>query len=234
MPFSFVRWARKVFGPSPTIHDSAGAQVQSSMYRSKSNMELQYDRQVAIPRSACSTSSITLQHSLSSRSPSRSSSSSLRPYSTKVSHTLIYVKGNDDTNADFHSINTVDSKSRLSSRRREVYYSTGRGGAGNIRRASIPHQSRPTDPSDDFSDHPHGRRGREAVPLVRTKISTGRGGAGNIRAPFEGDTSLSDVEVIRSRVAVSADVPRSFGRGGAGNISIRYRSRANDSVWRGK
>ncbi|KAH0584750.1 hypothetical protein H2248_008023 [Termitomyces sp. 'cryptogamus'] len=225
MPFSFVRWASKVFGPSPSIHDSAGTRVkvQSSKYGSKSNMELQYDRQVSIPRSAYSSSSITLGHSLSSRSPSHSSSSSLRSYSTKVSHTPIYVKGNDDTNADFQSINTVDSKSRLSSRGREVYYSTGRGGAGNIHRASIPYQARPTDPSHDFSGHPHGHR--EAVPGVRTKISTGRGGAGNIRAPFEGDTSLSDadVEVIRSRVAVSADVPRSFGRGGAGNISIRSR-----------
>ncbi|KAG6887259.1 hypothetical protein C0992_013097 [Termitomyces sp. T32_za158] len=116
----------------------------------------------------------------------------------------------------------VDNADRSLSRGREVYQSSGRGGAGNIRRASISRDARPGDGPDDFSV----TRGREPVSGIRSIFSTGRGGAGNIRSPsrdpgsdvVEVDPGLSDAEVIRAHLAASLDVPHSSGRGGAGNI----------------
>ncbi|KAG6860691.1 hypothetical protein C0995_008604 [Termitomyces sp. Mi166 len=176
-----------------------------------------------------------------SRSPSRRISFGLQALGAKLSRTLSRDRGNDDKDADTRSISTTGSKDRSVSRGRDVYQSSGRGGAGNIRRASISRDARPTDGPDDFSV----TRGREPAPGVRPTFSTGRGGAGNIRSPsrgpgsdlVEGDTGLSDAEVIRAYVAASADVPvsqtidRSFieqhssGRGGAGNI-FNSRSRS--------
>lgn len=63
--------------------------------------------------------------------------------------------------------------------------SSGRGGIGNIRRASASRDARPDTGPDDFST----TRGREPRPVhpsdaSHTQVfSTGRGGAGNIRSP---------------------------------------------------
>ncbi|KAG6918462.1 hypothetical protein DXG01_014089 [Tephrocybe rancida] len=124
------------------------------------------------------------------------------------------------------------SADRSQSRGRDVYQSSGRGGAGNIRQASASRDARPTDGPDDFSVS----RGREAVPTSPLKnFSTGRGGAGNIRSPSRDPTVASIVEpgiaeeseVIRTHVAAVADGPFSSGRGGAGNIlQTQSRSRS--------
>ncbi|KAH0584752.1 hypothetical protein J132_01535 [Termitomyces sp. J132] len=163
-----------------------------------------------------------------SRSPSRRVSFGLQALGAKLSRTLSRDRGNDDKDADSRSISTVESKDRSQSRGRDVFQSSGRGGAGNIRRASISREARPADGPDDFSI----TRGREPVPAIHAIFSTGRGGAGNIRSPsrdpaVDGDTGLSDAEVIRAHVAGSADIPHSSGRGGAGNIfTARSRSRS--------
>ncbi|KAG6840449.1 hypothetical protein C0991_006625 [Blastosporella zonata] len=180
----------------------------------------------------------------SSHSPSRriSFGTSLQALGAKISRTISTERGHDDKDTDSRSINTVGSKAigpdmsssdadRSLSRGREVYQSSGRGGAGNIRQASVSREARPVDGPDDFSIV----RGREPVSAALSTFSTGRGGAGNIRSPSHGpkfgagaddNQSLTDSEVIRAHVAASAEVPRSSGRGGAGNISSsRSRSR---------
>ncbi|KAG6844652.1 hypothetical protein H0H87_005103 [Tephrocybe sp. NHM501043] len=174
-----------------------------------------------------------MERHTSSKSPSRriSFGTSLQALGAKISHTLGGERGHDEKDVDTRSISTVDSKDRSISRGREVFHSSGRGGAGNIRQASVSREARPLDGPDDFSIV----RGREPVPAVRSTFSTGRGGAGNIRSPSrdpklalvaDDNQSLSDSEVIRAHVAATADGPRSSGRGGAGNISTsRSRSR---------
>ncbi|KAG6878665.1 hypothetical protein C0992_007733 [Termitomyces sp. T32_za158] len=110
------------------------------------------------------------------------------------------------------------------SRGREVYQSSGRGGAGNIRQASISREARPVDGPDDFSVS----RGREPVPVQPKNLYTGRGGAGNIRSPSRDPNAptvvepqagvLEERELIRAHIASTAEGPFSSGRGGAGNI----------------
>ncbi|KAG6908611.1 hypothetical protein DXG01_004014 [Tephrocybe rancida] len=181
-----------------------------------------------------------MERSAASQSPSRriSFGGSLQALGAKLSRTLSHEKGHDDKDADSRSISTVGSKEadRSLSRGREVYHSSGRGGAGNIRQASVSRDARPIDGPDDFSIV----RGREPVPAALSTFSTGRGGAGNIRSPSRdpkiaklvgAEDGLSDTEVIRAHVAASADVPHSSGRGGAGNISSsRSRSRGPGST----
>ncbi|KAF8988106.1 hypothetical protein BDQ17DRAFT_1393430 [Cyathus striatus] len=131
---------------------------------------------------------------------------------------------------------------RSQSRGRE-YTSSGRGGLGNIRQASLSRDARPDGP-DDFSNS----RGRE--PVVASSegkiFSTGRGGAGNIRSPSRDSgtglgspssrgrsanpqqSSIREEEERmreREREVLSKAVERdgvalhSTGRGGLGNIT---------------
>ncbi|GLB42549.1 putative protein of unknown function (DUF3602) [Lyophyllum shimeji] len=128
---------------------------------------------------------------------------------------------------------------RSRSRGREVYQSSGRGGAGNIRQASVSREARPQRGPEDVSIS----RGREPLPAMTQSFSTGRGGAGNIRspsrdqfdgmvysapqAPIERTMTIAEEEFIREHVAASQDIPFSSGRGGAGNIQhTRSRSRS--------
>ncbi|KAF8072327.1 hypothetical protein FPV67DRAFT_1560909 [Lyophyllum atratum] len=119
----------------------------------------------------------------------------------------------------------MPSPDRSQSRGRDVYQSSGRGGAGNIRQTSASRDARPSDGPDDFSIV----RGREPLPAsLKQTFSTGRGGAGNIRSPSRDPTTPNiaeeDTEFIRAHIAAAHDGPHSSGRGGAGNIS-RSRSR---------
>ncbi|KAF8590781.1 hypothetical protein K439DRAFT_1164069 [Ramaria rubella] len=118
-------------------------------------------------------------------------------------------------------------------------HSSGRGGVGNIRRASAPS----TSPSpfhapgpDDFSP----TRGRELPrSLTSTAITgkptySGRGGAGNIRSPSR-ERSTGYAAAAEEHNALvhaaehNAELPHSSGRGGFGNIlgsPTRSRSRS--------
>ncbi|KAF8989133.1 hypothetical protein BDQ17DRAFT_1434668 [Cyathus striatus] len=131
---------------------------------------------------------------------------------------------------------------RSQSRGRE-FTSSGRGGLGNIRQASLSRDARPDGP-DDFSNS----RGRE--PVIASSegkiFSTGRGGAGNIRSPSRDSgtglgspssrgrsanpqqSSIREEEERmreREREVLSKAVERdgvalhSTGRGGLGNIT---------------
>jgi len=119
-----------------------------------------------------------------------------------------------------------DRASRSASRGREVF-STGRGGAGNMRPSSksrepAEHNSGP----DDFSI----TRGREPRPEVNPTgvFSTGRGGAGNLRSPSRDarppPTDPYENAVIKDHMKLVEEGPLSSGRGGIGNIN-RSRSR---------
>jgi len=126
----------------------------------------------------------------------------------------------------------MSTEDRSQSRGREqVWASSGRGGAGNIRPSS-----KSTDPTnripgpDDFSPS----RGRELLNNVKNAImSSGRGGAGNIRSPSR-DAVVASQEAVREEAKyikdhANPDIPVSHGRGGAGNISnSRSRSRSRD------
>jgi len=127
------------------------------------------------------------------------------------------------------------STERSTSRGRATgLYSTGRGGAGNIRspsREPIPPHTGP----EDFSD----TRGRDPIPSrdPNEVISTGRGGAGNIRSPSrdairaevgtpEGSPIRSELrgrgydrDLIASIDDAHDNGVHSFGRGGAGNMT---------------
>jgi hypothetical protein len=94
--------------------------------------------------------------------------------------------------------------------------SSGRGGAGNIRRASASRDARPDGP-DDFST-PRGREPRPSHPADTSPnpqvFSTGRGGAGNIRSPSRdaragaAETAVNAVEdqLIRSHIVAEQGV----------------------------
>lgn len=125
---------------------------------------------------------------------------------------------------------TGSPQNRSLSRGRDLYQSTGRGGAGNIRPAS--RDARPADGPDDFSP----ARGRERIltdaDLARG-YTTGRGGAGNIRSPSRDGRSplraemrkeIEEEELVIRAEAADDTAPHSTGRGGLGNIS-RSRSR---------
>lgn len=120
------------------------------------------------------------------------------------------------------SILKTKAQDRSQSRGREVY-SSGRGGFGNLRQASVS-KDRPDGP-DDFSSS----RGREPVIDSAKIYSTGRGGAGNIRSPSRDAPRLAndpvEEDVIQSYIAAKQDAPQSTGRGGIGNITSRSRSR---------
>ncbi|KAG5638750.1 hypothetical protein H0H81_010372, partial [Sphagnurus paluster] len=130
---------------------------------------------------------------------------------------------------------------RSPSRGREIFHSSGRGGAGNIRPVSV---------ARNAVEQDEGARGREPLPTNPQVFSTGRGGAGNIRSPSQepsvnvltrtatadtaGTLVKGDVATIEERenerqprqpVRWSAstftegqEASVSYGRGGAGNI----------------
>lgn len=114
-------------------------------------------------------------------------------------------------------------------RDKNVWESTGRGGAGNIRISSASRDAaRQSGALDDSV------RGREYTTLDPNVTHVGRGGAGNVRSPSR-DTKLrkeaaeayakEQREILQKRE--SEDLYHSSGRGGAGNIE-RSRSRSRD------
>jgi len=111
----------------------------------------------------------------------------------------------------------------------QVFRSSGRGGAGNMRRTSASREGRSDivyEGPDDFSS----TRGREILPSHKVTHS-GRGGAGNVRNPStDPERDSRDIaderQVIVQSVYADAANPHSYGRGGLGNISnSRSRSR---------
>ncbi|TFY50883.1 hypothetical protein EVJ58_g10847 [Rhodofomes roseus] len=143
---------------------------------------------------------------------------------------------------------TARSTDRSVSRGRE-FYSSGRGGVGNIRRASKDDLTRP--PASPTS--PTGRPDHDDLSLTRGREppainpdsakSTGRGGAGNIRSTsiaraanhLSGDGQHSftaslvsdqaeaaaeyERRVVAARQEASRNARRTYGRGGAGNAA---------------
>ncbi|KZT20889.1 hypothetical protein NEOLEDRAFT_1033158, partial [Neolentinus lepideus HHB14362 ss-1] len=112
---------------------------------------------------------------------------------------------------------------RRSISRGRDFTSSGRGGAGNIRR------------NPDLPEVPATiTRGREPVPnySARSSVSVGRGGAGNIRSPSRDPAQQTDAayeqEVIRRRMEERQAAVVSSGRGGAGNFTSPSRSRSRD------
>ncbi|KAG6811614.1 hypothetical protein H0H92_006629 [Tricholoma furcatifolium] len=129
------------------------------------------------------------------------------------------------------------SEDRSQSRGRDAFQSSGRGGSGNIRQASVSRDTRPIDGPDDFSTS----RGREPISSFLKSLSTGRGGAGNIRSPsrdpvpasaLRGEPTITEEqekELIRARNAANTEGRFSSGRGGSGNIlQNESRSRSRD------
>ncbi|EIW77472.1 hypothetical protein CONPUDRAFT_62253 [Coniophora puteana RWD-64-598 SS2] len=126
----------------------------------------------------------------------------------------------------------TDSPNRSLSRGRDQFFqSSGRGGAGNIRRTSQSREPAARTPGDEFPPTPP--RGRETAPKEQV-FSVGRGGAGNIRSPSRDvrtDQAIPEdkqAEYEQRVVQQHADANqiRSTGRGGVGNISgSRSRSR---------
>ncbi|PPQ76513.1 hypothetical protein CVT24_010874, partial [Panaeolus cyanescens] len=127
--------------------------------------------------------------------------------------------------SSFYSNTTMSAPERSTSRGRDAFQSSGRGGLGNIRQASQSRDARPDSGPDDFSV----TRGREPVAQNNAPLySTGRGGAGNIRSPSRGPNKIVDIAeetVIRDHIAKQEDAVTSTGRGGLGNLAQRSRSR---------
>ncbi|OAX31583.1 hypothetical protein K503DRAFT_703520 [Rhizopogon vinicolor AM-OR11-026] len=130
---------------------------------------------------------------------------------------------------------TINNDTRSVSRGRDSFHSSGRGGIGNIRRASISSDTRPFDSPEDST------RGREPAVHPDRMFSVGRGGAGNIRSPSQdvGNDHPQTAIILNEHAAVQAEYEQqikkhhaesnpihSSGRGGIGNISgSRSRSR---------
>ncbi|EMD31986.1 hypothetical protein CERSUDRAFT_88593 [Gelatoporia subvermispora B] len=127
---------------------------------------------------------------------------------------------------------------RSTSRGRDAFLSSGRGGIGNIRQTS-------QDPTRADPDNASPARGREPTVNPERVLYTGRGGAGNIRSASNvrspsratNDTTASTA----STLATAADYERgviqnseeaakqgvhSSGRGGLGNIRSPSRSQS--------
>ncbi|CAA7268549.1 unnamed protein product [Cyclocybe aegerita] len=167
----------------------------------------------------------------SSPSPSRriSLSSKISALGAKLGRTLTHGADGGEEN---DSIAPIYSRTeRSTSRGRDAFQSTGRGGLGNIRQASLS-RDRPETGPDDFSV----TRGREPIAHPNEVFSTGRGGAGNIRSPSRDPSKPSapvdstEQDVIEKYVASQEGAARSSGRGGLGNIA---RSRSRDPTSQG-
>lgn len=169
--------------------------------------------------------SVTLEQRTHSPSPTRNTlGEKLSAFGSKLSRTFSH---NDTVYSEERdSVTALNSpiKERSQSRGREALQSTGRGGFGNIRQASLSRERGP----DDFSV----TRGREPVAHPNSIYSTGRGGAGNLRSPSRDASRGPDrheKQVIENYIASQQDGPISTGRGGLGNIN-RSRSRDPSSV----
>jgi len=115
---------------------------------------------------------------------------------------------------------TLVEADRSASRSRDPgYYSSGRGGAGNIH--PVVDGDRGSDV--DVQEFPW-PRGRERAPVTRGRVrSTGRGGYGNFRQPplpHEFSYSPRELEILRTHAEAERNALRSSGRGGLGNIAI--------------
>lgn len=139
-----------------------------------------------------------------------------------------------------NTANTTD-RPRSVSRGRDAFQSSGRGGAGNIRRSS----QEPSAPAPE-PQVPYIVRGRERQPASSSEraTSTGRGGVGNIRSTSQ-SRSLNRAPEIQpqsetiTEEVVDGPVPElkkdepnakpvhSSGRGGLGNIN-RTKSKSRD------
>ncbi|PVG03722.1 hypothetical protein CPB86DRAFT_778808 [Serendipita vermifera] len=124
----------------------------------------------------------------------------------------------------------MSNERSVSRGREQQVYSTGRGGAGNIRQDSGSRTRDIVTGVEDISQ----TRGRELPGVTPGKVyASGRGGAGNIRSPSRGD-AIENRNALREeaqyvREHTNTDAPVSHGRGGAGNISnSRSRSRSRD------
>ncbi|KAJ7036925.1 hypothetical protein C8F04DRAFT_457312 [Mycena alexandri] len=147
--------------------------------------------------------------------------------------------GRHDPETDSIASTLVEADRSVSRSRDSGYYSSGRGGAGNIHR--IVNADRVSDV--DVQEFPW-PRGRERAPVSRGHVrSTGRGGSGNFRqspSPRELSYSPRELEILRTHAETERNALKSSGRGGAGNIAIpnasgwdagaRSRSRSIDPV----
>jgi hypothetical protein len=135
-----------------------------------------------------------------------------------------------ESKPSFSFVDLGNNSERSLSRGREAFQSSGRGGIGNIRQASLSRDARPGTGPDDFSP----TRGREPhVHPGEPFYSTGRGGAGNIRSPSRDPskpdpTEAADERVVHEHIVADETVPHSTGRGGLGNIN-HSRSRSRDN-----
>ncbi|KAF8910632.1 hypothetical protein CPB84DRAFT_1842619 [Gymnopilus junonius] len=171
-----------------------------------------------------------------SRSRRPSLSSKISSFGTKLSRTLTgssdgYSAADNITAGDeTDSVSPIISRPKPESspsREREVFHSTGRGGAGNIRQTNIGSGSSGIN-LEDFSII----RGREPFPhsTQNQVFSTGRGGAGNLRSLSRDPESIAraeavEQEVIKEYLASQEGAIHSSGRGGLGNLN---RSRSRD------
>jgi len=116
------------------------------------------------------------------------------------------------------------SADRSRSRGREQVFSSGRGGAGNIRPASKDPVVRGKGP-DDFSPS----RGRELPVIGDNFTHSGKGGAGNIRSPSrdaDGQRKAAKEVDEYAKAHHDANAPITTGKGGYGNVLDRSRSRS--------
>lgn len=115
--------------------------------------------------------------------------------------------------------NNNNSLQKVTSQNKRVYYSTGRGGAGNIQT------------SDQLPSPTLAPQGSNTPHLYTAKISTGRGGYGNMVNNDDPELTrkLQDVDGAPSSpkddlYAVTSNRSISVGRGGFGNMISRSRS----------
>ncbi|KAJ6469911.1 hypothetical protein C8R45DRAFT_426636 [Mycena sanguinolenta] len=170
-----------------------------------------------------------------STSPRRTFSDRISAVGARVARALSSDMGRDASgvNAETESMTStvVEGNDRSTSRGRNNFHSSGRGGAGNIHRDPVPAPS-----NSNAEDFPW-PRGRERAPVSRLPPaqntspsppaktivhSTGRGGSGNFSlSPPAKDPSYSlrDREILRARAEADRGAFRSSGRGGIGNIS---------------
>ncbi|KAG1794456.1 uncharacterized protein HD556DRAFT_435883 [Suillus plorans] len=137
---------------------------------------------------------------------------------------------------------SISNESRSISRGRDSFQSSGRGGAGNIRRSSVSSDPRPVDDLNDSDS----TRGREQAVHPDRMVSVGRGGVGNMRTPSQdvGKDHPQTVTILNEHAAVQAGYEQqvkkhhaesnpiySSGRGGIGNISgSRSRSQSRGPI----
>ncbi|RCK60477.1 hypothetical protein Cantr_08027 [Candida viswanathii] len=135
----------------------------------------------------------------------------IQPSKSRSSPTPHHLEDNNGTSNNLHQVTSHNSK--------KVYYSTGRGGAGNI-------QS-----SDQLPSPKLAPQGSNTPYLHTAKVSTGRGGYGNMVNNDDPELTrkLQDVDGAPSSpkddlYAVTSNKSFSVGRGGFGNMVSRSRS----------